>query len=196
MRPRSTPLEIQKREFSRRWKGLDPVEVQTFLADVAEDMESLARENVDPETRIRGLEQEIRSQDRQLKLIAEEADGVRQLVEKGMERKPRLLALEREAAEIGGARAQNVAGALRIHGECLPQRRAGHHAGGAGHRRRRADAAHQQGSVSRRVASPADHDRLAARVDSKRVRVRVGCRAGQTVRSSAAIPPGSAAPEP
>jgi cell division initiation protein len=58
MRPRSTPLEIQKREFSRRWKGLDPVEVQTFLADVAEDMESLARENVDLETRIRSLEQE------------------------------------------------------------------------------------------------------------------------------------------
>ena len=58
MRPRSTPLEIQKREFSRRWKGLDPVEVQTFLADVAEDMESLARENVDLETRIRALQQE------------------------------------------------------------------------------------------------------------------------------------------
>jgi cell division initiation protein len=58
MRPRSTPLEIQKREFSRRWKGLDPVEVQTFLADVAEDMESLARENVDLESRIRSLEQE------------------------------------------------------------------------------------------------------------------------------------------
>ena len=58
MRPRSTPLEIQKREFSRRWKGLDPVEVQTFLTDVAEDMEALARENMDLETRIRALEQE------------------------------------------------------------------------------------------------------------------------------------------
>jgi cell division initiation protein len=58
MRPRSTPLEIQKREFSRRWKGLDPVEVQTFLSDVAEDMEGLVRGNVDLETRIRALEQE------------------------------------------------------------------------------------------------------------------------------------------
>jgi cell division initiation protein len=53
-----TPLEIQKREFSRSWKGLDPVEVQTFLTDVAEDMEALARENADLETRIRALEQE------------------------------------------------------------------------------------------------------------------------------------------
>jgi cell division initiation protein len=58
MRPRTTPLEIQKREFSRSWKGLDPVEVQTFLSDVAEDMETLARENADLGTRIRALEQE------------------------------------------------------------------------------------------------------------------------------------------
>ncbi len=58
MRPRTSPLEIQKREFSRRWKGLDPVEVQTFLTDVAEDMESVARENMNLETRIRALELE------------------------------------------------------------------------------------------------------------------------------------------
>ena len=58
MRPRTSPLEIQKREFSRRWKGLDPVEVQTFLTDVAEEMESVARENMNLETRIRALELE------------------------------------------------------------------------------------------------------------------------------------------
>ncbi len=58
MRPRMTPLEIQKHEFSRRWKGLDPVEVQQYLVDVAEDMEALARENAELETRLRALEQE------------------------------------------------------------------------------------------------------------------------------------------
>ena len=58
MHPRITPLEVQKREFSRKWKGLDPVEVQTFLADVAEDLEALARQNADLETRQRALEQE------------------------------------------------------------------------------------------------------------------------------------------
>jgi len=58
MRPRMTPLEVQRREFSRRWKGLDPVEVQQFLADVAEDMEALARENADLDVRLRTLEQE------------------------------------------------------------------------------------------------------------------------------------------
>jgi cell division initiation protein len=58
MRTRLTPLEIQKREFSRRWKGLDPQEVQHFLLEAAEDMEMLARENADLETRIRALQQE------------------------------------------------------------------------------------------------------------------------------------------
>lgn len=70
MRPRMTPLEIQKREFSRRWKGLDPVEVQTYLTDVAEDMEALARENADLETRLRSLEvenEEHRERERILK---------------------------------------------------------------------------------------------------------------------------------
>jgi len=58
MRPRMSPLEIQKREFSRKWKGLDPVEVHQFLVDVAEDMEALARENADLDGRMRSLEQE------------------------------------------------------------------------------------------------------------------------------------------
>jgi len=58
MHPRVTPLEIQKRQFSRKWKGIDPVEVETFLMDVAEDMEALARANADLETRLRSLEQE------------------------------------------------------------------------------------------------------------------------------------------
>jgi cell division initiation protein len=53
-----SPLEIQKREFSRKWKGLDPVEVHQFLVDVAEDMEALARENSGLDGRIRSLEQE------------------------------------------------------------------------------------------------------------------------------------------
>jgi cell division initiation protein len=58
MRPRMSPLEIQKREFSRKWKGLDPAEVHQFLVDVAEDMEALARENSDLDGRMRTLEQE------------------------------------------------------------------------------------------------------------------------------------------
>lgn len=55
---RLTPLEIQKHRFSRKWKGLDPVEVGAFLDMAAEEMEALARENAGLIGRIRGLEEE------------------------------------------------------------------------------------------------------------------------------------------
>ena len=55
---RLTPLEIQKHEFSRKWKGFDPVEVESFLAMIAEEMEELARANSELETRVRALEEE------------------------------------------------------------------------------------------------------------------------------------------
>ena len=56
--PRMTPLEIQKHRFSRKWKGLDPIEVGAFLDIAAEGMEDLAREKASLESRIRALEEE------------------------------------------------------------------------------------------------------------------------------------------
>jgi cell division initiation protein len=56
--PRVTPLEIQKHEFSRKWKGIDPVEVESFLALIAEEMEEIARANAELETRVRHLQEE------------------------------------------------------------------------------------------------------------------------------------------
>ncbi|HYB52863.1 MAG TPA: DivIVA domain-containing protein [Thermoanaerobaculia bacterium] len=56
--PRLTPLEIQKHEFSTKWKGLDPVEVESFLAMVAEEVEEAARVNADLEAQVRHLAEE------------------------------------------------------------------------------------------------------------------------------------------
>lgn len=79
------------------------------------------REQIDGQTRIlgqrtaqvneetRGLADEIKAQDRQIRLIREETQDVETLMAKGLERRPRLLALQRTAAEIEGRRAQNVA---------------------------------------------------------------------------------------
>jgi cell division initiation protein len=53
-----TPLEIQKHRFGRKWKGLDPAEVESFLEMTAEEMEALARENAGLAGRIRALEEE------------------------------------------------------------------------------------------------------------------------------------------
>ena len=55
---RLTPLEIQKHEFTRKWKGFDPVEVESFQALVAEEMEELARANAELESRARRLGEE------------------------------------------------------------------------------------------------------------------------------------------
>jgi HlyD family secretion protein len=61
------------------------------------------------EEEIGGLAAEIDSQSEQLRLIAEETAGVASLVKRGLERKPRLLALQRARAQIGGLRAENQA---------------------------------------------------------------------------------------
>ncbi len=71
MASRLTPLEIQKHRFSRKWKGLDPVEVGSFLDIAAEDLEALARENAALQGRIRELEEE-NSEHRQRERILKE----------------------------------------------------------------------------------------------------------------------------
>jgi HlyD family secretion protein/epimerase transport system membrane fusion protein len=62
---------------------------------------------------ITGLEAEIASQDTQLGLIDEEIGDVSGLVAQGLERRPRLLGLQRQRAEIEGALAQNRAAIAR-----------------------------------------------------------------------------------
>jgi HlyD family type I secretion membrane fusion protein len=57
---------------------------------------------------ITGLTSEIKSQDRQLKLIGEEISDLSGLLDKGYARKPRLLELRREDAALQGAKDQNV----------------------------------------------------------------------------------------
>lgn len=56
---------------------------------------------------IAGLEAQIESQDRQLDLVRHEIDNVDHLINQGLERLPRLLALQRAEAEISGQRAAN-----------------------------------------------------------------------------------------
>jgi HlyD family type I secretion membrane fusion protein len=68
-------------------------------------------------SQIRGLEAQVASQARQIELIAEETADVRGLYRKGLERKARLLALQREAALLDGSRAQHLAEIARAEQE-------------------------------------------------------------------------------
>jgi HlyD family type I secretion membrane fusion protein len=60
-------------------------------------------------SQIRGLEAQVASEERQIELIAEETADVSGLYRKGLERKARLLALQREAALLDGGQAQHLA---------------------------------------------------------------------------------------
>lgn len=51
-----TPIDITQREFQRRFRGLDPVEVKTFLEGVAEELQRLLMENASKDEQIQKLE--------------------------------------------------------------------------------------------------------------------------------------------
>jgi cell division initiation protein len=104
-----TPLEIQRHEFSRKWKGLDPVEVETFLTSVAEEMEEILRSNAELEGRVRALEEENlehRERERILKetlLTAQRAsEDIRTAAQREAER------IVREAEDAGERLAHNA----------------------------------------------------------------------------------------
>lgn len=60
-----------------------------------------------------GLRGQIRAEDTQLELIRSEMSDVGQLVEKGLAKRSRLLALQRRSAEIEGTRSRNIAAVAR-----------------------------------------------------------------------------------
>lgn len=56
---RLTPLDIQNHRFATRFRGLDPVEVESFLSLLAEDYEALLRERDGLAERVRALERRV-----------------------------------------------------------------------------------------------------------------------------------------
>jgi HlyD family secretion protein len=83
---------------------------QQSLADQQSVLDERIRQ---AEAEIEGHKAMIVSADRQLELIAEEYAGAKLLYDKQLERKPRLLAMERSQAQIGGGRAQSLAAIAR-----------------------------------------------------------------------------------
>lgn len=74
-------------------------------------------------SQVQGARAEITATDQQLKFIAEEQAAVKEMVDKGLERKPRLLGLQRQAAQLAGqigdlqsqiAKAEQTVGETRL----------------------------------------------------------------------------------
>jgi cell division initiation protein len=68
---RITPLELRSHRFAHRFKGLDPDEVAAFLDMVAEDFESVVRENDALEQRNHELEKQVKELSAQETLLQE-----------------------------------------------------------------------------------------------------------------------------
>jgi len=94
------------------------IETQSTLfatrAAAQESRELILRQRIAQlDEEITGLEAQIDSQNRQLELIASEVADVQELVDRGLERRPRLLGLQRQAADIEGTLGENQAGIAR-----------------------------------------------------------------------------------
>ena len=54
-----TPLDIKKQAFTRKWKGLDPAQVEMFLERVAREFEELNRQNAELQERLKASEERV-----------------------------------------------------------------------------------------------------------------------------------------
>lgn len=94
-----TPLEIRKQEFRRAMRGLDPIEVQTFLEMVAEEYESLSEENKSLNRRLIELETKLKDYQENEKNLREtlyNVQEVRKQSEESTRRQADLLIKEAE----------------------------------------------------------------------------------------------------
>ncbi|MFQ5566949.1 MAG: HlyD family type I secretion periplasmic adaptor subunit [Paracoccaceae bacterium] len=87
------------------------------LRTMQREIEVMQERQVQIREQIAGSEAEIGSLKRQSELIAEELEGQRQLLAKGLAQASRVLALEREAARLEGQRGQMVAQTAQLKGQ-------------------------------------------------------------------------------
>lgn len=66
---RLTPLDIQNHRFSRRLRGIDPAEVESFLHLLSEDYEALLKERDALATQLRQLESRVEELSRNEKTL-------------------------------------------------------------------------------------------------------------------------------
>lgn len=102
---RMTPLDVQSHQFASRFRGFDPDEVEAFLRIVAEDYESLVRENQGQADRIRRIEsrvEELSAQEHLLKETLISAQAMTQEMSRTAEREAevRLAEVEVRAEKI------------------------------------------------------------------------------------------------
>src|SRR4051812_30300931 len=54
-----TPLDIKKKLFHRKWKGYDPLQVQSFLEAVAKEFEEVLRQSAQLQEKLKASEERV-----------------------------------------------------------------------------------------------------------------------------------------
>ncbi len=76
-----TPIDITQKEFPRRFRGLDRVEVRTFLETVSEELQRLLKENASQQEQIRHLEIRIQTHQQREKDVNEALFAVQRMAD-------------------------------------------------------------------------------------------------------------------
>lgn len=97
-----TPIDITQREFKRRFRGLDPVEVKTFLDGVAEELQRLLKLNASQEERIRNLDSRLQTHLQREKEVNDALFAVQRMADEVKDKSRKEADLILKEAEIKG----------------------------------------------------------------------------------------------
>jgi len=95
-----TPLDIKKQEFKRTFRGLDPIEVETFLEMVAEEYEALIRERNNLSDEVIRLKTQLRDYQQVERTFKESLMSAQQTIEQSKENSKRESDLIIKEAEL------------------------------------------------------------------------------------------------
>jgi cell division initiation protein len=97
---RITPLDIQQKQFSSKFRGFDMEEVDSFLELVREEMEELLRENANLREEVKRLEKQMKEYKSMEGTLRDTLVGTQQMVEEYRKNASKEADLIRKEAEL------------------------------------------------------------------------------------------------
>jgi DivIVA domain-containing protein len=97
---RVTPVEVRNQQFARTMRGYDPGQVEEFRGRVADELEKLIRQNLDLDTKVKNLIEQLRAyreRDKALNDALVSAQQLRSEIREHAEREAQLILREARA---------------------------------------------------------------------------------------------------
>ena len=125
---RINPIDIRQQQFSKRFRGVDGDEVEAFLEDVAEDYESVMKENALLKEQLAVLEERTRNLAEREKTLQETLVTTHRLAEDMKAASKREAQLVLREAELGAEKMMEESRTeeAKIHTEILALKRLRH----------------------------------------------------------------------